>query len=123
MHPAIGQLSNGMYYSFIHGHDAEPFTGSLEQVEVAMGLRPASPNRAVAELNAVPHAEAAPAGRTYTVTLTFQYPAWDEVDGISYHEIQADSKSEANSIVRKMAEGDGHLGRGKGRASFEATEQ
>jgi len=123
MHPAIGQLSNGMYYSFIHGHDAEPFMGTLEQVEVKMGLRQASTPGARAELHAVPQAEDEPAGRTYTVTLMFQYPAWDEVDGIKYRDIQAASKSEANSIARKMAGQDGHLGLGKGRTAFVATEQ
>lgn len=123
MHPAIGQLSNGTYYSYIHGHDAEPFMGTLGQVEAAMGLRQASPAASVSELHAAPQAGAAPADRTYSVTLTFQYPAWDEVDGIKYHDIQADSKSAANSFARKLAELNGHLGTGKGRATFVATEQ
>ena len=120
MHPAIGQLSNGQFYSYINGHSEEPFFGTLEEVEVAMGLREpgeASPTVAPDEL-----VEPAPA-KTYTVTLTFQYPAWDEVNGIRYPDIQADSKSEANGIVRRLASNDGHLGGGKGRLTFTATEQ
>lgn len=124
MHPAIGQLITGKFYSHIYGYGVEPFIGTLEEVEVAMGLREASPapaaNLSDRDFQAQ---EVAPAGKTYTVTLTFQYPAWDEVQGIEYRDIGAGSKSEANALARKMADQDGHLGTGKGRATFTATEQ
>ncbi|PWD01940.1 MULTISPECIES: hypothetical protein [Pseudomonas] len=119
MHPAIGQLSNGQFYSYINGHSEEPFFGTLEEVEVAMGLREpivTTPSFAPAE-----QVDPAPA-KSYTVTLTFQYPAWDEVNGIRYPDIRADSKSHANIIARRLACNDGHLGGGKGRLTFTATE-
>lgn len=56
---------------------------------------------------------------TYEVTLRFQYPAWDEKDGIPY-EVTADSKAAAVKIARNQAQRDGHLGGGKGRCSFKA---
>lgn len=117
MHPAIGQLLNGKFYCYIHGYSADPFVGTLEEVEVAMGLR------AAPEPSSTTLVQPAPTQKTYTVTLTFTCPAWDEVDGINYYGIQADSRSEANRIVRRFASEDGHLGSGKGRATFRATEQ
>ena len=60
---------------------------------------------------------------TYTVTLTFQYPAWDETRGILFHNIEARSKSEAIRIARRMARNFGHIGHGgKGRVTFKAQE-
>lgn len=59
--------------------------------------------------------------KNYTVTLRFQFPAWDEVDGIPYEE-QARSKADAIKYARRQAERDGHLCGGKGRASFKAVE-
>lgn len=59
---------------------------------------------------------------TFTVTIRFQYPAWDEKDGIPYDHIDAKSKSEAIKIVRKEAERDGHLpARDKGRVTLTAV--
>jgi hypothetical protein len=61
--------------------------------------------------------------KPYNVTIRFQYPAWDEVDGIVYRDIQATCKSDAIKQVRREAENDGHVpGIGKGRASFKAVE-
>lgn len=124
MHPSIGELSTGKFYSHIYGYGVEPYIGTLEEVEIAMGLREAAPapaaNLSDRDFETL---EVAPAGKTYNVTLTFQYPAWDEVQGIEYQDIGASSKSEANAIARKMADRDGHLGSGKGRATFVATEQ
>ena len=57
---------------------------------------------------------------SYVVTLRFQYPAWDEVDGIPY-QIEARSKSEAINRARRQARDDGHLYGGKGRVSFKAV--
>lgn len=57
---------------------------------------------------------------TFIVTLRFQFPAWDEVDGITY-EIGAPSKAKAIEYARQDARRDGHLpATGKGRASFSA---
>lgn len=91
-------------------------TGSLEEVEVALGLRPA-PSTFV-ELD-----KPASGNRLWNVRLTFQYPAWDEVSGIEYLDILASGKAEANAIARRQASNDGHLCGGKGRATFTATEQ
>lgn len=58
---------------------------------------------------------------TYEVTLRFQFPAWDERDGLRY-EVDAPSKSVAVATARRMAERDGHLpARGKGRVTLTAT--
>ena len=55
--------------------------------------------------------------------MRFQYPAWDEVDGLVYQDIQAATKAEAYAVARRMADNDGHLHGGKGRVTFTATEQ
>ena len=59
---------------------------------------------------------------TYTVTLRFQFPAWDEKDGIQFDDICASSKKDAIAIAKSRADRDGHLGGGKGRYSFKAVE-
>lgn len=59
--------------------------------------------------------------REYTVTMRFQYPAWDEKDGIQYP-IRAASKSDACAAARRQAYNDGHLCGGKGRVTFSAKE-
>ncbi|HEJ4407822.1 TPA: hypothetical protein SL557_000101 [Pseudomonas aeruginosa] len=115
MHPSIGQLNGGKFYSYLNGYHGEPFVGSLEEVEVAMGLRP-QPTPSPAEPTAAKR-------KCFDVTMRFQYPAWDEVDGIVYRAIEADSRSEANALARRMADQDGHLGGGKGRVTFSACEQ
>lgn len=115
MHPSIGQLNGGKFYSYVNGYSAEPFFGTLEEVEVALGLRP-QPDRSPVE-------PAVNRRKCFDVTMRFQYPAWDEVDGIVYRAIEADSRSEANALARRMADQDGHLGGGKGRVTFSACEQ
>lgn len=58
----------------------------------------------------------------FNVTLRFQFPAWDEVNGITYYDISARTKAEAIKIARREAYNDGHVGTGgKGRVSFSAT--
>ena len=59
--------------------------------------------------------------KPYTVTMRFQFPAWDEKDGIPF-EVTARSKSEAVKYARNQADHDGHLAGGKGRVSFKAVE-
>jgi hypothetical protein len=57
----------------------------------------------------------------YVVTLRFQFPAWDEKDGIRFAGIVAESKSEAIRLARREAERDGHIpGARKGRVTFTA---
>jgi hypothetical protein len=57
---------------------------------------------------------------TYRVTLSFQFPAWDEVNGIPFY-VEAGSKAEAVERARREARRDGHTpATGKGRASFRA---
>lgn len=115
MDARIGQLNSGKCYAFIHGYNAEPFIGTQAEVEAQLGLRDQSESSLPAQ---EPHPQ-----KTFTVRLSFQYPAWDEVDGLMYRGIQADSKSEANRIARKMALNDGHLAGGQGRVTFTATKE
>ena len=57
--------------------------------------------------------------RTYLVTLRYQHPAWDEVDGLTYR-VTADSKTTAIRSARRQAEADGNAGTGlhKGRQTW-----
>lgn len=112
--PRIGKLNGGKFYCFSDGYGKPEFTGTLEEVGSVLGLRPAV--AADPEL-------AAMTDPMWTVTLRFQYPAWDEAAGILYQDIRAVSRAEANAIVRRMVDNDGHLQGGKGRVTFTATEQ
>jgi len=105
--PRIGTLNSGCYYAFPNGYDAPEVVGTQQEVEVALGLRSMAP---VIATN----------GDRYTVTLRFQYPAWDEVGGIVYADILARTKAEAIADARRMARDDGHTGTGKGRYTFTA---
>lgn len=100
--PRIGTLNSGKFYAFANGYDQPEVIGTLAEVEAALGLRTVD--------------------QTYTVTIRFQHPAWDEVNGIAYTDISARSKSEAIAIVRNKARNDGHTGTGKGRYTFTAEE-
>jgi len=57
--------------------------------------------------------------QTYTVTLRFAAPAWDERDGIDYT-VCAETKREAISRARREAERDGHTIGNPGRYWFSA---
>lgn len=117
MDPRIGMMNNGKFYAFVHGPDEPETVGTVEEVEIALGIR----QSLAAQANVQGSSE--PVSRNlWNVKLTFQFPAWDEGGGIDYADIEANSKSEANRIARKLAERDGHLGSGKGRATFTATE-
>lgn len=61
--------------------------------------------------------------RPYKVTLFFQYPAWDEKDGIPYEIDGAKSKSDAIKQARHQARRDGHCVGGQGRYWFKAEEK
>jgi len=56
----------------------------------------------------------------YLVTLTFQFPAWDETKGIEYFYENTDRQS-AIRRAKQDAENDGHIDRFKGRTKFTAT--
>lgn len=63
--------------------------------------------------------------QTFTVTLRFQFPAWNEMQGITY-EVRAKTKSDAIRFAKVLAERDGHIGGhavSRGRATFKAKEQ
>jgi len=60
--------------------------------------------------------------KLYTVTIKFQFPAWNQKDGISY-DVRAESKSQAIKFIRSQAERDGHTGKNIGRFTFTAVEQ
>jgi hypothetical protein len=59
--------------------------------------------------------------KTYTVTLRFQFPAWDEREGIPF-EVTARTKADAIKQARRQADYGGHLCGGHGRVSFKAVE-
>lgn len=114
--PRIGMLNSGKFYCFPNGNGKPEFMGTLEEVEAALGLPSTMATPAVLAVKA-------PANRLWNVNLTFQYPAWDEKNGIEYRDIEAVGKGEANAIARRRAYDDGHLCGGKGRATFTATER
>lgn len=117
MDARIGVLNSGRFYAFANGYHAEPVMGTLEEVEMALGLR-AAPVAIAARIEVKP----APVFKRFNVLLTFQYPAWDEVDGIPYDDIPATSKRNAIKSARRQAERDGHAVSGRGRYYFTATE-
>lgn len=104
--PRIGTLANGQFYAFAHGYDMPETVGTLHQIEQALGV-------------AMKHEKAL---KTFDVVMSFQYPAWDEKDGISYPGIRAANKAEANKQARSKAELAGHAIGGRGRYTFAATE-
>lgn len=120
MHPSIGQLSNGRFYAYVNSYAKEPFEGTLEEVEVALGLR--APQEPALAGEKVAPVESAPQQKSFNVMMRFQHPAWDEVDGVPFGGIVADSKSEANEEARRRASANDLLGWGKGRVTFTATE-
>lgn len=114
--PRIGVLNSGKFYAFVHGYDKPETVGTREEVEVALGLRTMPVATAPAD-----KARSAPTKKTWTVTLRYEHPSWDEVDGIPYPGITAHTKREANARARRQAEQDGHV-IGRGRVWFTAVE-
>lgn len=106
--PRIGLLASGEAYAFVHGYRSEPVRGSVQQVKDALRRG----DRA---------AQAKPL-RVWSVRMRFEFPAWDEVDGILFEGIRARTKAEANADARSQAGRDGHLHGGKGRVWFAAAE-
>lgn len=58
MDPRIGVLNSGVHYAFVNGYDQPEVRGTREQVEHALGLRPA------------PAARRLPSLKLYEVTVT-----------------------------------------------------
>jgi hypothetical protein len=108
----IGKLASGRFYAFSRGYDQPEFVGTLEEVEVELGLREPA--------GAGLPPRAPEVSLTWDVHLRFQSPAWGEADGIWYRGIVAPSRSEANKIARKLARNDGHISYGKGNAFLTA---
>lgn len=113
MDARIGVLNSGKFYAYPNGYAAEIVIGTLQEVEIALGLQP----------SVIQTAPVQKMGKRYSALLTFESPAWDEVNGLEYRDIEAANKSEANAIARFKAGQDGHLVSGKGRYRFKATEQ
>jgi hypothetical protein len=129
MHPAIGTLSNGRFYAYLHGYDNEPtFRKNAEALEALLLGKPDRIPEPVTDQSTQERGRAAVKTvseqfKTYNVTLFLQHPAWDQLCGMRYPDIVAKSKSAANAIARKMAGADGHLCGGQGRAVFKAEEK
>lgn len=121
MDPRIGKLSSGSYYAFANGYNEDPVTGTLEEVEVSLGLssRNKKGRSEHAQRSALPNRDYS----MYSVLITFEHPAWNEIDGMEYKDICASSKRDAIQKVRKLAEGDGNLGTGRGRYWLKAILQ
>ena len=108
----IGMLNSGKFYAYVRGYGEPETVGTREEVEQALGIF-----REKASVS-VP----AKSLKTFDVVMRFEYPAWDEVDGLVYPGIHANSKAQANQFARKQAKRDGHAIGGRGRYTFTATE-
>lgn len=110
--PRIGLLNSGRHYAFVNGYDQPETVGTRAEVERALGILTHG-----VEKQKTKSSESS----QWNVTMLFEYPAWDEVDGIVYRGISATSKSDAARQVRKQAEIDGHACGGRGRYWFTAV--
>ena len=93
----IGQLGNGHYYCFHNGYDKPEFVGTLEQVEIALGLRQ-PPKKQVS-----PQPRASQRLRTYVVTITPRFVMYADSATFGEYTVEVDAKSnaEAISVARK----------------------
>lgn len=62
--------------------------------------------------------------KTYVITVRFQFPAWNDKNGIESDPVVAASKKEAIKIARRQLDRDGHTGTAvcKGLQWFSAKE-
>lgn len=90
--PRIGTLANGQFYAFANGYDQAETRGTLEQVEIALGLRAA----------AVVVKAAAKKVRRYIVKMTHAayYAGGARMDGAEV-EIDAATSAQAISEARR----------------------
>jgi hypothetical protein len=100
----IGKLNNGKFYAFTKGYKAKEVIGSLEEVEIALGLR----------------AKQKPL-KYWDVTAREQFPSYGD-DGQVYRGIEARSKKEACERARDLWRFDGNSGIGCGLVWFKAEE-
>ncbi|MFD0669740.1 hypothetical protein ACT80S_18620 [Ramlibacter sp. MAHUQ-53] len=113
--PRIGYLSNGQYYAFVNGNGwgKEPFYGTLEEVEIALGLRQPSAPAAVPAAPAIEQVPALvvrsrarkPATRRKPRNLVCrEYRAMVTCPGGSrdYYRVLAFNKTEARKLVRRQ---------------------
>ncbi len=115
MDSRIGQLMRGgeiVHYAFVNGYDADPVEGTLEQVEIALGLR-RPPKRVRKAVRRV--AELKP----YQVHIEKKYPAWDEVGGFDWH-VQAYNAKDAERKARQYAADNWISGRMEGPVFYRA---
>ena len=59
--------------------------------------------------------------KNYVVTVTVQYPAWDERDGIRFY-VEATGKADAIKKARRESDRYGQIHREQGRAVWRAAE-
>lgn len=107
-----------VYYAFPDGYNKPAFEGLLVEVEQRLGLR-AHGTAASCSKSTVRGSDV----KQWVVTMRFEYPAWDEKDGIVYQGIPARTRSEANRAAKRLASGVGHACSGRGRYWFTAVEQ
>jgi hypothetical protein len=87
--PRIGTLNSGKCYAYVNGYAAEPVVGSLEEVELALGLRK-------------PVAAAKPARtvRTFVVTVTPGVTSWN----VQEYEVRVNARDRNEAMRRARAE-------------------
>lgn len=111
--PRIGQLMrNGkiVHYAFVNGYDKPEFAGTLEEVEVALGLRKPAVSR---------KAKASQEDRDYLVHIEKKYPAWNEKGGFDL-EVKAQNAKEAVKLARREMDMQCMFGRMDGPVSYKA---
>lgn len=127
--PRIGTLVRGqetVFYAFVNGYHADPLEGTLEQVEAALGLRPATPGTRVVPTPA-PRRCAQPSRdlREYAVTVTpsiVTYSGGAYTGGATHGEytVQVFARSHAKALQKARSDRRDEEGRLAVPASFRA---
>lgn len=112
--PRIGMLNSGKFYAFVHGYDKPECMGTLAEVEIALGLRPAPDG------NPLPAKKKKSGIRLYQVTVTplIVTYAGSQVFGQYTVEVYATNATEA--ITKARQERRAQEGRLGVRASYQA---
>lgn len=112
MDARIGQVvreGKTIYYAFIGGRELSNLVESDNEQDIEDLLDGKTP---AAKPVAPKQAEKAQ-GTTYIVHVSMQWPAWNEKEGYDV-EVQANSKAEANKLVRDQEWREGmHIGNGR----------
>ena len=98
MDSRIGKLNSGTYYAYVNGYNQEPVMGTLEDVEIALGLRQ----------KATVTAQKAENVKTYVVRIVSKYPSYNEPAEGSDWECVARNVNDAIKQARKMMSDGGH---------------